>query len=124
MSAISGLGQSAAELSSNYLNLLVTQLQNQNPLEPMDNNQMASQLAQLGQLGQTEQMNSTFQKVLLSTELTQANGLIGKQVSFMPDNASTAVQAKVSGVKVVDGQVQLTVGTYAVPLENIQTITN
>ena len=56
MSPISELS-SASKIQMDYMNLLITQLQNQNPLEPLDNNQMATQLAQLSQLQQLESMN-------------------------------------------------------------------
>ncbi len=41
---------SSSKIQTDYMKLLVTQLQNQNPLEPLDNNEMASQLAQFSQL--------------------------------------------------------------------------
>jgi len=66
-----------------YMKLLVAQLQNQNPLEPLDNNEMASQLTQFSQLEQLESMNTNFAKVLSSVERTYANSLIGKEVSFL-----------------------------------------
>jgi len=47
MSQVSGYGQNSGEIRDTYLKLLITQLQNQNPLDPMDNSEMASQLAQL-----------------------------------------------------------------------------
>ena len=49
---------SSGDLQANYMSLLVTQLQNQNPLEPMNNNDMSAQLAQYSQLEQLENMNS------------------------------------------------------------------
>ena len=52
MSALTGMTSSAGEIRTNYMNLLVTQLRHQNPLEPMDNNEMASQLALFSQLEQ------------------------------------------------------------------------
>jgi flagellar basal-body rod modification protein FlgD len=74
---------SAGDIQADYMKLLVTQLQNQNPLEPLDNNEMASQLAQFSQLQQLESLNSNFARVLAATELTYANSLIGKEVSFV-----------------------------------------
>ena len=74
--------QSASSIQADYMKLLVTQLQNQNPLEPMDNNQMASQLAQLSQLGQIEQLNTKFSDVLATSQKSYANSLVGKEVSF------------------------------------------
>ena len=55
---------SATTIQADYLEVLIAQLQNQNPLEPMDNTEMASQLAQFSQLQQLESMNSNFAKVL------------------------------------------------------------
>ncbi|MHC4424212.1 MAG: flagellar hook capping FlgD N-terminal domain-containing protein, partial [Planctomycetota bacterium] len=43
---------SASDIQMDYMKLLITQLQNQNPLEPLSNNEMASQLAQFSSLQQ------------------------------------------------------------------------
>jgi len=88
---MTALGQTSNEIQTNYMNLLITQLRNQNPLEPMDNNEMASQLAQLSQLEQMQNMNSTFAKVLASQQFGQANSLIGREVAYMPPNAAEVV---------------------------------
>ena len=74
---------SASDIQMNYMKLLITQLQNQNPLEPMDNNDMASQLAQFSQLQQLETMNSSFADVLSATEQNYANSLIGKDIRII-----------------------------------------
>jgi len=76
---------SASDIQMDYMKLLVTQLQNQNPLEPLDNNDMAAQLAQFSQLQQLESMNSSFAKVLTDIERTYANSLIGREVSFLTE---------------------------------------
>ena len=77
---------SASQIQMDYMKLLVSQLQNQNPLEPMDNNQMASQLAQFSQLSQLEGMNSSFAEVLSTTNRNYANSLMGKNVAFYIEN--------------------------------------
>ncbi len=124
MTAISGLGGSANDIRSNYLNLLVAQLQNQNPLEPMDNNAMASQLAQLSELEQLEGMGQTFQGVLLATQRQQGAALIGKEVSFIPEGADEAISGRVEKVSMADGEVRLHVGSHLIGLDDIQTISN
>ena len=48
---------SAGQQRLDFMTLLVTEMRNQNPLEPMDNQQMAAQLAQFTQLDLTEAMN-------------------------------------------------------------------
>ena len=82
MSSVSSI-TAVSDIQMDYMKLLVTQLQNQNPLEPLNNNEVASQLAQFSQLQQLESMNSSFAKVLFTVERTYANSLIGKEVSFV-----------------------------------------
>jgi len=103
-------GINAGDIRTDYMKLLIAELRNQNPLEPMDNYQMASQLTQLGQLEQLQGMGGSFEKVLAATQQGQAAALIGKQVSFYPPDGSAAVTGQVEGVDIVGGQVQLRVG--------------
>jgi flagellar basal-body rod modification protein FlgD len=111
-----------------YMKLLVTELQNQNPLEPMDNNQMAAQLAQFSQLQQLEGMNSNFASVLAVTEKSYANSLIGKQVSFSVRNEygeNELITGTVDEVNIDnDGKIQLTVGDKTTELKDILSVTN
>jgi flagellar basal-body rod modification protein FlgD len=124
MSTVSSTTPKANDIRSDYMNLLITQLRNQNPLEPLDNNQMAGQLATFSQLEQLENMNSTFQKVLAIQQMNQASGLIGRQISYLPTDSQTPQQGRVDGVKVVDGDVKVTVGTQVINLDAIQSVQN
>lgn len=80
---------SASSIQMDYMKVLITQLQNQNPLEPMNNNEMASQLAQFSQLQQLESMNSNFAQILALTNRSYANSLIGKEVTFFTQDTET-----------------------------------
>jgi flagellar basal-body rod modification protein FlgD len=122
MSTIQTYGQSAEDIRGTYLNLLVTQLRNQNPLNPMDSDQMSSQLAQLSELEQLEAMNSKFDRMLMAAELSQARNLIGTDVLFTPAGEDSPVQARVNGAGVVDGEVCLNAGQYILTLDEIQGI--
>jgi len=118
----------ASNIQMDYMKLLIVQLQNQNPLEPLDNNEMASQLAQFSQLQQLESMNTSFAKVLATTELTYANSLLGKEVTFMPEPTTGAADIT-SGIveqvyNNVDGEIFLRVGEYMFGLENVITVKN
>jgi flagellar basal-body rod modification protein FlgD len=113
----------ASSIQADYLSLLVTQMQNQDPMQPMDNNQMASQLAQLSQLQEMENMNSTFGKVLASQKMTQATSMLGKNVTFTMDGDSTTYSGTVDRVDVVNGSACLHVGTYEVDPANVQSVT-
>jgi len=66
-----------------FLTLLVTQLQNQDPLNPMDNSEMTSQLAQISTVSGIEQLNTTLSSLVDSlgtSQSLQASGMIGKNV--------------------------------------------
>jgi len=127
MSAISEIN-SAGKIQMDYMKLLITQLQNQNPLEPLDNNEMASQLAQFSQLAQLESINTSFAQALATTQRTYANSLIGKNVEFVGET-ETGIQGIVSGtVEQIyvndDGEIFLAVGNYTPGLEDVISIKN
>ena len=73
----------ADEMQTRFLNLLVTQLKNQDPLNPMDNSQMTTQLSQISTVSGIEKLNATLEKLLGSysgTQNMQAAAMIGKTV--------------------------------------------
>jgi flagellar basal-body rod modification protein FlgD len=111
-----------------YVKLLVTQLQNQNPLEPLDNNEMASQLAQFSQLQQLETMNSSFARVLTTIERTYANSLIGKEVSFITETETGTAGIQSGTVEQVfsnyDGEIFLVAGSHTLGLEDVISVKN
>jgi flagellar basal-body rod modification protein FlgD len=117
---------SASEIQSDYMTLLVTQLQNQNPLEPMDNQDMAAQLAQFSQLQQLENVNSSFGNVLDLVQRSYASSLIGKEVSFettSEDGTTQTQSGKVEGVILDDKEgILLQVGNQNVSLADITAI--
>ena len=96
---------SATDIQMDYMKLLLTQLQNQDPLEPLNNNEMASQLAQFSQLQQLESMSSNFAEVLAITNLSYANSLrsyanslIGQKVTFFTQDTVTGNLVRKEGI--------------------------
>ncbi len=89
---------SASNIQMDYMKVLIAQLQNQNPLEPMNNNEMASQLAQFSQLQQLESMNSNFAQILAITNRSYANSLIGKEVTFFAQDIETGELIQKEGI--------------------------
>jgi len=96
MDPISGTN-TASNIQMDYMKLLVTQLQNQNPLEPLDNSEMASQLAQFSQLQQLESMNLSFAEILATTNRSYANSLLGKNVTFFAEDGETGEMIEMEG---------------------------
>jgi flagellar basal-body rod modification protein FlgD len=118
----------ASSIQTDYMKLLVAQLQNQNPLEPMSNNEMASQLAMFSQLEQLESMNTNFAKVLETAERTYAHSLIGRDIEFIGET-EIGTRDIMSGVveqvyNNVDGEIFLIVGNYVIGLEDVTSVKN
>jgi flagellar basal-body rod modification protein FlgD len=126
--AISSAISTASDIQMDYMKLLITQLQNQNPLEPLDNNEMASQLAQFSELSQLETMNSSFSQALIAADRTYANSLIGKEVSFMAeteDGTSDIINGTVNQViNNYQGDIALVVGDQTLGLEDVISVKN
>lgn len=109
--AASTTDTSAADLQSNFLTLLVTQLQNQDPTNPMDNSQLTTQLAQINTLSGIEKLNTTLGSIsgqINSGQSLQATTLIGHGVM-------------VDGTQVLVGSGQTT--PFGVSLEQASTST-
>ena len=76
-------GAGAVDPQDRFLKLLVTQLQNQDPLNPMDNAQMTSQLAQISTVDGIEKLNATMRMILEGSgenQAMQAAAMIGRGV--------------------------------------------
>ncbi|MGB6006920.1 flagellar hook capping FlgD N-terminal domain-containing protein [Castellaniella sp.] len=74
-----------------FLTLLVTQLQNQDPLNPMDNAQVTSQIAQLSTVQGIQQLNNTLLALSGQMDMSQslqAAGLIGKDILYPGEKIS------------------------------------
>ncbi|PRC91828.1 flagellar hook assembly protein FlgD [Solimicrobium silvestre] len=83
--------ESAATLQNNFMTMLITQMKNQDPLNPMDNAQVTSQMAQLSTVTGVSQLNTTLTSLMAnfqSSQTMQAANLIGKSV-VVPGNAVT-----------------------------------
>lgn len=90
-----------------FLKLLIAQMQNQDPLEPMNSSDYVAQLATFSQVEQTVQSNGRLADLLTSSRLTQAEGLIGRTVTSADGTVSGAVvSARIEGdgvIAVLDG---------------------
>lgn len=88
--ASSGAGGAVAakEASERFLKLLVTQLQNQDPLNPVDNAQMTSQMAQISTVSGIEKLNTTVEGLngqFMQMQALQGASLVGRDV-VVPGN--------------------------------------
>ena len=74
---------SSADGEQRFLRLLVTQLGNQDPLNPLDNAQLTSQLAQMSTVSGIEKLNAAFSSLVsqsAASQVLQSASLIGRSV--------------------------------------------
>ncbi|RBA25781.1 flagellar hook assembly protein FlgD [Herminiimonas fonticola] len=92
----------AAEAQDRFLTLLVTQMKNQDPLNPMDNAQVTSQLAQLSTVTGIDKLNSTVESLMGSyqtSQTLQAASLIGKGVLAPGNQTGLSEKQALMGVE-------------------------
>lgn len=92
-------GNSSKELQDNFLTLLIAQMKNQDPTNPMDNSQLTSQLAQINTLAGIERLNTTLGMVsgqIDDSLSVNASNMIGKGV-MVPGNRILVASAEQEG---------------------------
>lgn len=104
-----------------FMKMLLAELQNQDPLSPMDASQMLTQIGQITQVGSTQQLTSTLDSVLLGQNVSNATSLIGKMITGIDDGGKDVV-GKVDKVTIANGKPVLNVGDTTVKLENVRSI--
>jgi flagellar basal-body rod modification protein FlgD len=102
--------------------MMVTQLQNQDPTNPVSNSDLLGQMSQIGQLQSQTQLQSTLTNLGLQSQLGSGAGMIGKAVSGL-DAFSNPISGTVQSVKVESGNVNLELDNGGeLALTNVQTI--
>jgi len=99
--------QTLGVTQEDFFKILITQLQFQDPLKPIDNQAFIAQIAQFTSLEQSRQTNNRIDDLLTIQATTQSIGLIGKTVEI--DTAAGAAVGAVSTLTFENGQPLLTV---------------
>ena len=107
---------------ANFLQLLVAQMRNQDPLNPLNPTDFMAQLAQLTTVQGIQQMNTNFSSLLLMQGLAQGTSLIGKNVAYSKPNSTQTAQGVVQAVSVAGGNVSLVIGGNPIALSQVQGI--
>lgn len=89
-----------------FLKLMIAELQNQDPLNPLDNDELIAQFSQIRSVGATEKLTSTLDSVLLGQNISSATNLIGAEIDGISDDGDT-VTGVVERVTVANGQPKL-----------------
>lgn len=109
----------AGQMKDQFLHLFVTQMKNQNPLEPMSNEETLSQLAQFTQVEQLTELNENFARVLQSSQISDASALLFRKISFYDENTGDLVSFIPEKVEVRDGAPYLVAGDTSVAMSDV-----
>jgi flagellar basal-body rod modification protein FlgD len=97
---------------ADFLNLLVTQMSSQDPLNPESDTDFAAQLAQFSSLQETQTMTGNLQTI-------QATGLIGQTVSAMASAGGNPITGVVTSVQIASGTPEVIVNGQAYQMSQI-----
>lgn len=103
---------------NDFIKLMITQMQYQDPLEPMKNEQFVAQLAQFSSLEQTTNLNTTMVAFTKNTMSLQSGGMVGRKVTGL-DADGNKVEGTVTGIEFADGSPVLLVGDQKLPLSGM-----
>ena len=105
--------------NDDFLKLIIAQLANQNPLEPMESNEFMTQMAAMGTMEEMQNLNSNFQAMMVTNGLVYGSQLIGQTVQAIDQTTRSVIEGVVGEVSVSGDEVQLQVGSTTVALDDI-----
>ncbi len=105
-----------------FLQLMIAELQNQDPLSPVENSEMLQQISQIREIGASESLAETLSAVLAGQNVATASALIGKEVSALSDDAEN-ISGVVDRISISDeNDVRVHIGDSSVKLNNVREI--
>jgi len=128
MKGISGNSKDATTTSSSgagnnqFIQLLLSQITNQNPLEPMDNSQMVSQLAQFQMVEKMEDLDDKMGSLLSYQNMMNSINLMGKKVSILNTQTGGTINGTVEGIKMTNGTPTVVVNGVSYDMALIQKV--
>ena len=87
------------EMSDRFLKLLVTQLKNQDPMNPMENAELTSQLAQMSTVEGISKLNTTLSALSRTSQMLQGASLVGHSVLAEGNNLELTTSGAVGGIE-------------------------
>jgi|JFJP01.1.fsa_nt_gi flagellar basal-body rod modification protein FlgD len=115
----SAAGKTSTSLDSNqFMQILMAQLTHQNPLEPMDSNEMMNQFSQLNSLQELRDIHTAMDKVSVSNQTTYLASLIGKTIKANRSDGKI-LEGVVDGVLADKDNPQIRIGTELVDLADV-----
>ena len=121
---MTGTAMTSAMGRQQFLQLMLTQLRNQDPLEPIENNELISQLSQFSTLEGIENLNAGFSEMLALQQLVQGANLVGRKVAIGGPEGTVLTEGVVTGITRQDQQLAVTVDGQRFLLDQVVGVAN
>ena len=106
---------------SDFIKMMVAELENQDPMNPMSNTEMLSQISQIRSITSNDRLTSSIESLTLGQALSTASSLIGKTVTGV-NSLDESVTGKVDKVTIENGEAKLFVGSSVINVGNVTAI--
>jgi len=105
-----------------FLNLLITQLGNQNPMKPTDGNEMLAQMTQIASIQSMNAMQKSMTDLQTNNQVNLGQNLINKMVQVWDEDVGKPVIGLVDKVSMSKGVVSLTVSGHDYPINALEAV--
>jgi flagellar basal-body rod modification protein FlgD len=85
--------------AEDFIKMMVTQLQNQDPMQPAKNEELLAQMSQIGQLQASTDLQTSLKSMVLQNNIAAAGNLIGKKIQGLDQNGDP-IEGLVNSVRV------------------------
>lgn len=117
-SSSNGASGFAALTANDFMTMLITELQNQDPTQPVSNSDLLQQLSQMQALQSNVELNTTLKDFASNQQISSGAAFLGKVVSGNDSNQNP-VTGIADSVFLQNGTLTIGVGSSSIPINNI-----
>jgi flagellar basal-body rod modification protein FlgD len=108
--------------TEDFIKMMITQLQYQDPMDPAKNQELLAQMSQIGQLQSNTAMQETLKGITLQNQIGSAGNMIGKMVQGLDDHGEE-IEGLVTSVRIQDQKVFLELDNgRTLPMERVTAV--
>ena len=106
---------------TDFIKMMVAELENQDPMNPMSHTEMLQQISQIRSITSNDRLTTSIESLTLGQALSTASSLIGKTITGV-DTLNEETTGKVDKVTIENGEARLYVGHSIIGVGNVTSI--
>ena len=120
--SVAGQSDRLNELTmSDFIKMMVAELENQDPMNPISNTEMLQQISQMRSITSSDRLTTSIEALSMGQALSTASSLIGKTVTGV-NTLGNDVEGTVDRVTIENGEARLFIGSSIVNVGNVTAI--